>query len=358
MTIVEGQIEPIKKLKKELNQKGITRFNSIAEINNFIKNYDSEKNDVPKIIQNGLDEEINGLQSGHVKCQQNYDNLKSDIADEINNKIKSLEEKLIQARMKSDKRFVYKLFLYPLIRIINNKKFKLEKNFEKIIEKKTRAVKNEVINSKNKLDNYTNNRENIISERCSKAYKMMDSTKEVIDGLYPLIAGAIGENLVVKEIKKLSDNCLLINDYAIKFSPPIYNRKENDRIFSIQIDHLLICESGIFIIETKNWSKKSIKSLDLRSPVKQILRTSYALFVLLNSESKYNKIKLSRHHWGSKKIPIRNIIVMTNEKPKEEFKHVKVVSLNELNGYIQYFDPIFNDTEVKSILDYLRAKRH
>lgn len=38
---------------------------------------------------------------------------------------------------------------------------------------------------------------------------------------------------------------------------------------------------------------------------------------------------------------------MTNEKPKEEFKHVKVLSLNELNGYIKYFDQIFSEDEVK-----------
>ena len=59
---------------------------------------------------------------------------------------------------------------------------------------------------------------------------------------------------------------------------------------------------------------------------------------------------------GNKQIPIKNIIVMTNEKPKEEFKHVKVLSLNELNGYIKYFDPIFNNAEVKSIFDYLSMK--
>ena len=37
---------------------------------------------------------------------------------------------------------------------------------------------------------------------------------------------------------------------------------------------------------------------------------------------------------------------MTNEKPKEGFKHVKVLSLKELNGYIKYFDQIFSETEV------------
>ena len=37
---------------------------------------------------------------------------------------------------------------------------------------------------------------------------------------------------------------------------------------------------------------------------------------------------------------------MTNEKPKEEFKHVKILSLNELNRYIKYFDDIFGEAEV------------
>lgn len=157
-------------------------------------------------------------------------------------------------------------------------------------------------------------------------------------------------------LQQLSDDYYLINDFSIEFSRPIYNRKENDRIYSIQIDHLLVCKSGIFLLETKNWSKASVENLDLRSPVKQIRRTSFALFVLLNSESKHNNIKLERHHWGAKKIPIKNVVVMINEKPKAEFQHVKVLSLNEMNGYIQYFDQTFSDDEVKSIFEYLKRK--
>ena len=42
MTIVVGKIEPLKKLKVILNDNGITRFNSIGEINEFLKNYESE----------------------------------------------------------------------------------------------------------------------------------------------------------------------------------------------------------------------------------------------------------------------------------------------------------------------------
>lgn len=293
MTIVAGKIEPLKKLKEILNKNGITRFSSIGEINTFIKNYENEKKDIPSIIKSSLDEEI-----------------------------RKLEETSKQTEEKRNKNIFNKIFYYPKTILLANKKSTLSKNYE-----------------------------NVISIRCKKSYKELDFTKEVIDGLYTLIAGAIGENSVVNELQKLSDKYYLINDFSVGFNPPIYNKKENDKIFSIQVDHLLICHSGVFLLETKKWSKQSIKNLGLRSPVKQIARTSYALFVLLNSES---NIGLSRHHWGSKNIPIKNIIIMTNEKPKEEFKFVKILSLNELNGYIQYFDEIFSKTEVENIFNYLK----
>ena len=57
---------------------------------------------------------------------------------------------------------------------------------------------------------------------------------------------------MVKEIKKLPDNYVLINDFNLSFPHPIFYKKYNERIYSIQIDHLLVSRAGIFIIETKN----------------------------------------------------------------------------------------------------------
>ncbi|MEX2164002.1 MAG: NERD domain-containing protein [Sulfuricaulis sp.] len=358
MTIVDGQIESLKKLKEILNQNGITRFNSIGEIDNFIKNYDFEKKVISKQIEHTLDLEINDLQSDLIKHQQVYDNLKAEITNKVNTKIKNLKDKINLIEERSKNNLIKKIFFFPQLAILKLKKSSLEKNFEKIIHKKTYVAEHQVINIKQKLDDFSENKEKIILERSLPSHEELAFTKEVVEGLYTLIAGAIGESLVVKELQKLSDNYVLFNDFSIELNPPIFNRKENDRIRSIQIDHLLIANSGIFILETKNWSKESIKNLDLRSPIKQIMRTSYALFVLLNSESEYKEINLNSHHWGNKQIPIRNIIVMINEKPKEKFKYVKVKSVSELNGYITYFEPIFNDAEVKSISDYLRMNMH
>ena len=356
MTIVEGEIEPLKKLKESLSRSGITRFNSIGEINRFLRDYESEKKQLPSQIESALEAEIQDMQSTLISHQQTYDELKTNIRNEIKQKIQKLEVETKQTSDKSNRNIFYKVFYFRKIKSLSRRKSSLENNLERIIKKKTSNAEYVVAKLKYKIDDCLENRKSIISERCKRSLDDLTYTKEVVDGLYTLVAGTIGESSVVKALQQLSDDCYLINDFSIKFYHPIYNRKENDRIFSIQIDHLLVCQSGVFLLETKNWSKTSVENLDLRSPVKQILRTSFALFVLLNSDSKLNDIKHERHHWGAKKIPIRNIIVMINEKPKEEFKHVKVLSINELIGYIQYFDQTFNGEEVKGIFEYLKKR--
>jgi len=293
MTIVSGKIEPLKRLKETLHGHGIYRFNSISDINIFLKQYDSEKKDIPTTVKHSTDEEIKSLEE----------------ASKISIKLR-------------DKNLFNKAVYY----------FKTRR----LIKKHTELV---------------NNYEAVLSKRCEDSYQNLEFIKETVEALYSTIAGAVGENSVVSELKKLSDKYYLINDFSLNFNPPIFNKRENDRIYSIQIDHLLISQSGIFVLETKNWSTKSIESLDLRSPVEQIKRTSFALFVFLNSD---NNQGLVRNHWGSKKIPIRNIIVMTNKAPKSDFQHVKVLPLDKLNGYIKYFDEIFDVTETENIFHYMK----
>ena len=190
-----------------------------------------------------------------------------------------------------------------------------------------------------------------VMRNCSGELYELQRKKNLIDEVKGSIYGAIGEQKVVKELEKLSDEYILINDFSISFNPPIYNRSENDHIMSIQVDHLLVGRSGVFIIETKNWSQESLNNLSLRSPVSQIKRTSFALFLLLNKESA--GLSLGDHHWGRKKIALKSIIVMINSKPAEEFQYVKVLTLNQLVNYIEYFPPTLTRRETEDIADEL-----
>ena len=64
-------------------------------------------------------------------------------------------------------------------------------------------------------------------------------------------------------------------------------------------------------------------------------------------------LNLNQHHWGERKISIKNLIVLTNHKPNEEFQYVKVITLSELLSYIKYFKPSFSSTETQAIAKYL-----
>jgi hypothetical protein len=177
--------------------------------------------------------------------------------------------------------------------------------------------------------------------------------KKIVDQANSSIYGALGEQKVVKELENLPDDYILINNFRCLFDPPIYYSHGQENITSVQIDHLLLSPAGIFLIETKNWSEQSINNLLFRSPIEQVRRANFVLFKLLAEDNNRSNSILPQHHWGSRKIPIRNIVVLINQKPNQEFQHVKVLTLKELVSYVKYFKPLFSTGEVHMIANYL-----
>jgi len=233
---------------------------------------------------------------------------------------------------------------------IQSKIRNIENNFDSKIANSLRRHTDLFIAKRRRLDYIDNNFEKAVQESTYTQLREIDRRKSIVDELTPSIYGAIGEQRVSKELELLPDDYILINDFSYTFNRPVYNKPENDYIKSVQIDHILIAPSGVFLIETKNWSEQSMNSLSLRSPVDQILRTNFVLYRMLNGKQ-INPLK--SHHWGERKIPIKNLIVMINQKPREEFQHVKVLTLNEVRNYVEYFKPIFSIKETQQIANYL-----
>nr|WP_321230738.1 NERD domain-containing protein [uncultured Psychroserpens sp.] len=348
MTKVIGTIESLKSLKAELKSREISRFNSVREINDFLSNYDAEKLTILKDTSEKLEKEysetcINLKQQAYRKTE-----IISLETKKIDNQISDLQVKVNLIDNKKGNNFfkniISSIDLYftkkRLIYFVNNK--------TKLINLSVKNISDKIKINEFFIEEYERNKQNLIDKRAKSKIEEIEYTRNVLENSSNLIAGAIGENLVVKEIKKLSDDYVLINDFNISFSPPIFYKKYNERIYSIQIDHLLISRSGIFIIETKNWSKSSVNSISLRSPVKQIERSNFALYVYISEH-----IELNEHHWGEQKIPIRNVIVMIKNKPKAKFKYVNVKLLRELNDYIKYFEPVLTEIQLNKIINNL-----
>ncbi|MFN3943056.1 MAG: nuclease-related domain-containing protein [Flavobacterium sp.] len=273
--------------------------------------------------------------------------IENDEAEKIEKKISELNNELNKSNIQNSN-FFKRIFTNYKIQFINREINFLIKNKAKLISSSVNELSLKISSEQLFIKKYETNKQQVIQNRANPQIKKLEYTRSVLENLKNLISGAIGENLVVKEIEKLSDDYVLVNDFNLCFEPPIFYKKYNQRIYSIQIDHLLISRAGIFIIETKNWSQTSLNSINLRSPVEQIERSNFALNIYISENLSFNE-----HHWGEQRIPIRNLIVLINNKPKIEFKYVKIKLLNELLDYINYFNPILTDIQFNKIVNKL-----
>ena len=344
MARVYGTIESLKSLKSELDNSGITRFNSVKEITHFLSNYNTEKLTI-------LNDESEKLEREYFETCKNLEKREQHKAEIINLETEKLERQISDLQLKIDnletkdanflKRLISSIKLYSLKKQSNY----LVKNKTKLINSSIEGIDRNIENDVLFKKNYETENQKLIQERAKGKIAKLEYVRNVLESSRNLISGAIGENLVVKEIEKLSDDYVLINDFNLSFSRPIFYKKQKQRIYSIQIDHLLISKAGIFIIETKNWSKASVNSISLRSPIEQIERSNFALYVYIS-----NNIKLDDHHWGEQQVPVRNLIVMINHKPVGKFKYVKIKLLRELNDYIKFFQPVLTDQQFDKII--------
>ena len=348
MARIYGTIESLKSLKSELEDKGISGFSSVKEIKTFLSNYNSEKLKILNDISYELEREYLETCAKLERRIQEKNEIIHLESEKINNKVYDLQTKIDSIKKNNEKSFFRKLSSSIRLYVLKNKLKHFLQNEPELISSFIKEISKKIENDELFIKKYETEKEQLIEKRAKPKTEKIEYTRNVLENSKNLISGAIGENLVVKEIVKLSDDYVLINDFNLSFSRQIFYRKHNQRIYSIQIDHLLISKAGIFIIETKNWSKSSVNSISLRSPIEQIERSNFALYIYISEN-----ITLNEHHWGEQKIPIRNLIVMIRNKPKAEFKYVNIKLLNELNDYIKYFEPVLTDNQLNRIVNNL-----
>lgn len=349
MCKVFNRVGSLTTIKSQLHINHIHDFNSINELITFQKNYPATQQ---QIITNHsiLIEHEKATVKGEIAQLENFiKNTESENRKGLYLELEELKQQLNNLPLVQYN--VFRSFANYFKR--NNIKRKIrdiELNFDNKIANSIQYSTDMLLKKSIRYNYIVSHFEDAVNQSSFSQLKELERKKRIIDDLNTSIYGAIGEQKVSKELENLSDDYILINDFTFSFHPPIYNRQENDYIKSVQIDHLLISPAGIFLIETKNWSTHSLNNLNLRSPVEQIKRTNYALFKILNDEITN---LLGRHHWGDRKIPIRNLIVLINQKPNEEFQHVKILTLKELRNYVEYFKSIFSKKETQMISNYL-----
>lgn len=136
------------------------------------------------------------------------------------------------------------------------------------------------------------------------------------------LAGARAELDVISHLARLSAGHTVFND--LRLTADRYIHFNDAPLQSAQIDHLVLSSAGVFVIETKRWSRTFVESGEYHNPFDQIQRAAYLCYDLLRSE------------FG--KIHVRSVIACAGQLPsKLGDSHVKVLAVPELVGYISWF---------------------
>lgn len=351
MAKIINKVGALSNLKLELDKRDINQFQSVKDIKEFEQTYQQQIENVQSDIRSRLKSKVDTI-STELDGLTTQIQSKQKIAEEvINDRISDLKDRIKQVNTQKDnafQRFITILRVFSLRRKVR----KIEKGRTNLIERRTIRELRKQNRLKKQFDELNNNFEPIANRDADKHIRRIKHAKVSIDELRPLILGSIGESMVSSKLSSLPDNYVAINDVSIKLTKPIYLPSEKDRIFSFQIDHVVVGPGGVFAIETKHWGQESIASRDLFSPVKQVRRSGYALFRVINDATESGFIRLN-DYWGDRAISVRNMIVFTASSVQKKYKHVKLSSLASMNGYIQYFDEGLATGDVDKIVSYL-----
>ncbi len=343
-----GQSGTLEDLLKKVDD---PKINALEDVLQFRKNY-------AVVRQKKVSDSIAQvkLQISKMTTEMNQLTLERDEAikiksEELNQTISRLESELTHPYRQHN---FFTDFYYRIKRRARDQKIKYFKNnFQTILRGVTKDHDKRIASMENKIKYTENHVQAIAEDNISRELRRLDELNNTIEKEKYLIYGAIGETNVINELKKLPKTYHVINDFRADFDPPIYNRSEDDRIYSIQVDSLVVGPTGIFIIETKYWSNKSIQSNALFSPVKQVKRAGFALFVLLNDAVKSGRIIRLVNNWGERKISPKQIVASVNSVPHAEFQYVKVLGIEKLNSYITFGKKEFTIEDAQDIVDYL-----
>ena len=132
---------------------------------------------------------------------------------------------------------------------------------------------------------------------------------------------------------------------VLKFQLPYYvTHRGRKNLKSAQMDIVVVCEHGVFMIEVKNWSDKYARTeTNSLSPHEQAERAGKVLWIGLQGVVK--------------NILVTNVLlaVKGNLQYDKEYRSVFVISLDRINQFIQSREKIYYEDEVKKIVKDLKG---
>ncbi len=99
-----------------------------------------------------------------------------------------------------------------------------------------------------------------------------------------------------------------------------------------------------------------MENTDLFSPIRQLKRSNYAIFMSLNQAVSGESLANFSHHWGDRRISPKSILCLINHRPNQEFQYVTTLSENQIANHVMNQRQTFSQIEVNSLVENLLSR--
>jgi hypothetical protein len=353
MAQVINTVGSLTTLKTELHKRGINEFHSIKEIDEFERTYAHNRATAVKDLTQKLELELESLPSQITALESLISKKRNEAIEEVDHRIKRDKQKIGEIDAKRETTFLRYCFSPLIASFLRGKVNLTEYGRDDLVRRSVRVEVSKRDQLQKRLADLKDNFNATLRREADEKLQRLKHVKLSLDEVRPFILGAIGESKVAFVLSSLPDEYVVIHDVSTELLEPISLPSEHDTIHSFQIDHVVVGPTGVFVIETKHWGENTINNPEVFSPIKQVRRSGYALYRMINQAVKDGVIYFEGG-WGDRRISVRNILVLTASSVKDEYQHVKVVDLNSLNGYVKWFDEEFTPSDIKEIVNYIQ----
>ena len=156
------------------------------------------------------------------------------------------------------------------------------------------------------------------------------------------VTGTHGENEVIEELLKLDDSYHILCGVRLELSHWVtYNGKKN--LKSAQMDIVVVCPKGVYMIEVKNWSNQFANNNKSFSPYEQTERAGRVLWISLQDIFR--------------KVRVTNVLlsVKGNFEYNKRYRSVFVSSLDKINHFLMSRQDALTEKEIKNIVKDLKG---
>ena len=213
MAHIIGQIESLKTLRNKLSDRNVSMFSSVKEIQDFRRDFPRIKSDLLLQAATDLNQEIRGKQVTLEVDQKVLLDNSQDLRIQLQKKEEHLKSSIDDLKNGRSNKPLLLSILITIQLGLKLIKLKSISNHERIITRKTRKTRNNIKRLRTEIDYLVNNEQDVIDSRVKGELEEVNRTYNIVNELRTIIAGAIGEGKVERQLKKLSDRYYIINDF-------------------------------------------------------------------------------------------------------------------------------------------------